>query len=81
MHKDSKSLDFGKSSQSGSLISANDVGYNFSLCSYPSRNLFLNCNEISIIYIYSDLSPKDKETIFGRKGKKNKDIIAIYHSC
>lgn len=40
-----------KSSPSVSYIYGDDVGFNFSLCSYPSRNLPPNCDYVSVVYV------------------------------
>lgn len=39
MHEASKDLDFGKCNPGRSYVCADEVGYSFSLFSYPSRNL------------------------------------------
>ena len=66
MHEASKDLDFGKCNPGRSYICADEVGYSFSLFSYPSRNLLPS--EVFIPCVHSDPRPqKTKKKMWGDK--------------
>ena len=74
MQEASKDLDVGKCNRGRSYICVDEVGYSFSLFSYPSRNLLPIC-----VYVFIP-GPKRQRKKCGWI-KRQRHILAVYHSC